>query len=80
MKNTTEDLIMAEMHAIKDANSARLGHDFERLFRHLQKEFAEMPSIKHRKSISNKSLRATGRRNMRLLKRHSTPDFKTILF
>jgi hypothetical protein len=68
MKNTTEDLIMAEMHAIKDANSARFGHDVERLFRHLQKEFAEMPSIKHRKSISNKSLRATGRRNTQVAK------------
>jgi len=68
MKNTSEDLIMAEMHAIKDANSARFGHDIERLFRHLQKEVAEKPSIKRRKSISNKSLRATGRRNTQIAK------------
>ena len=53
MKNTTEDMIMAEMHAIKDENSARFGHDIDRLFRHLQKEVAERPSIKRRKSISN---------------------------
>jgi hypothetical protein len=52
MKNTTEDLIMAEMHAIKDENSARFGHDIDRLFRHLQKEVAEMPSIKRRKQVA----------------------------
>ena len=68
MKNTTEDMIMAEMHAIKDENSARFGHDIDRLFRHLQKEVAERSSIKRRKSISNKSLRATGRRNTQVAK------------
>jgi hypothetical protein len=65
MKNTTEDLVMAEMHAIKDANSARFGHDIDRLFRHLQKECDKMSSIKHREPISNKSLRASRKRRAR---------------
>jgi len=68
MKNTTEDLVMAEMHAIKDENSARFGHDIDRLFRHLQKEVAEMPSIKRRKPSSNKLLRASGKRHARVAK------------
>ena len=68
MKNTTEDLVMAEMHAIKDENSARFGHDIDRLFRHLQKEVAEMPLIKRRKPFSNKLLRTSGKRHARVAK------------
>jgi hypothetical protein len=41
MKTTPIDPVMAEMHAIKDANSARFGHDPDRLFRHLQKQAGE---------------------------------------
>jgi hypothetical protein len=59
---------MAEMHAIKDENSARFGHDIDRLFRHLQKEVAERPSIKRRKSISTKLLRTSGKRHARVAK------------
>ncbi len=34
MKNEDMDSIMAEMHAIKDANSARFDHDLKRMFAH----------------------------------------------
>ena len=36
MKTKPHDAVMAEMHAIKDANSARFGHNIDRLFDHLQ--------------------------------------------
>lgn len=32
MKVKEQDPIMAEMHAIKDAHSARFGHDIDRIF------------------------------------------------
>lgn len=69
MKNTTEDLIMAEMHDIKDSNSARFGHDIDWLFRHLKNGFAEnAPVERHMKSISTKLLRATGKQKGRVAK------------
>lgn len=53
---------MAEMHGIKDSNSARFGHDIDQLFRHLKKGFAEIaPVDRHMKSILTKLLRATGK-------------------
>jgi hypothetical protein len=69
MKNTTEDLIMAEMHDIKDSNSARFGHDIDWLFRHLKNGFAEnAPVERHMKSILTKLLRATGKQKGRVAK------------
>jgi len=37
MNNDEVDTVMAEMHAIKDANSARFGHDLKRMFAHWAK-------------------------------------------
>jgi len=44
MKTTPIDSVMAEIHAIKDANSARFGHDLNKLFEHLRKKVRETRS------------------------------------
>jgi hypothetical protein len=52
MKNTEADTVMSEMHAIKDANSARFGHNLKRMFAHWEEvgnrqclERAACPSV-----------------------------------